>query len=141
MGGDKKLLESFLEKEGVFLDRFLVKHARNYYAWTYKKFLVDEVIMAFKLEEWLVKTQIDLKDFCNRNVHDYSAFHLLQHVYKCLGEKIKIEGEFAWIVDLIEKYDLMYQSEKADPTNIKVRYYELEAARKHLKFVEHLMKK
>lgn len=141
MDKDKTSLINFLDSEEKFLQNFFGKHPRNYYGWCYKKFLIEEVLLENRLEDELVRYFLLQKDFCERNIHDYSAFHLLQFMYSHLGKNVKMENEFEWISDLIKKFDLMYSLEKQDKHSIsKTRYYELEAARKHLDYIQHHLK-
>jgi Protein prenyltransferase alpha subunit repeat len=141
MDNDKKLVINFLDNEEKFLNSFFTKHARNYYGWSYKKFLLEEILIEHNLEDELVRYFLLLKDFCERNIHDYSAFHMLQFMYSKLGKNVRLENELEWIDELVLKFDLMYSMEKADKTFLsKTRYFELEAARKHMAYLQDLIK-
>jgi len=134
--GEKAEILKILDSENIFLEKFLKKYPRNYYGWSYKKFLYEEILLKNKLFDRLYLEFFKQKDICEKNIHDYSSFHLLEFLISELREKIDLKEELSWIKDLILKYEQMYTLERQDPSNLEVKLYEMETAKKYLKFLE-----
>jgi len=130
--------DEILRKELRFHEKISKKYPRNYYAWSYRRFLVDEFYHKAKKFDSLMSEYESIKNYCERNIHEYCAFHYLQHLIKVLWESIKVNDELDWTVVLIKKFEEYYGYENAHQNLTEVNYQNLESLKKHLKFLQFL---
>ena len=91
----------------------------------------------------VIKEINNIKRYCEKNVHEYCAFHLLQTLLKKMVDTsaIELSSEIDWTNMLIIKYQEYYGYESMHPGLTQVNYADLESLKKHLKFLEYLSQK
>lgn len=135
---DKGLLGVF-ENEVAFIENHLTKHPRNYYAWSHRLLVLKEILLRFGKEKrrvLLMNEAARIKKFCEKNIHEYSAFHYLQYLTKRMDEEklVDLNEEKAWILQLMMIYEECYDVVE---TGIEKKQEEkLFSLKKHLKFLE-----
>lgn len=117
------------EKEVDFILLHLLKHPRNYYAWSYRQKIFDNFWDLFRNSEAFLLKEIErVKNYCQKNVHEYSAFHFLQILFKKLGKRLNTQEEIVWTINLILLYEGYYEKDS--------EYIKLVSLRKHMIFLE-----
>lgn len=111
---DYKSICFFWQNEVSFIEKHLVKHPRNYYAWSHRLTLLKELFDNMKEGEVIDLLNSELsqvKKYCEKNVHEYSAYHYLQFLIRKLLDKkyIDINEEKAWSIQLITIYEECYE--------------------------------
>jgi len=141
-GVSKQVVEAFLEKEDPILEEFFKKYPRNYYGWGYKKYLIDEFVVKHGYIDTLFTQYFKVREYCEKHIHDYCAFHLLGALASKLDNlgdtknQIKQE-EILWAQNLLQKYQDLYILESLEVHDKGIKYSELGAIKKFL----HLLQK
>jgi len=137
-GVSKQVVEAFINKEDPILEEFFKKYPRNYYGWGYKKYLIDEFVVKHGYIDVLYTEYLRLREYCEKHIHDYCAFHLLGALASKLegkgGQKnnnVKQE-EILWAQNLLKKYQDLYLLESLETHDKGVKYSELGAIKKFL---------
>ena len=137
----KQFVRKLFAKESKFLAKMLNKYPRNYYAWTYKIFLFDELLTKYDLKEDIGSEVRNAHDYCERHVHDYSSFHYLQHILLSLKNKEKLTDNIKWIESVKSKFDVLYGLEKKDPNpNSETNYTKLESLMLHKRVIQKILR-
>jgi len=135
-GVSKEEVEKRITFEDGIIEEFLVKYPRNYYGWGYKKFLIDEYIIKSDYNDLLWKEYLKIKEYCEKNVHNFSAFHLLGTLtYKIAKKENKenmIKEQITWANNLIKKYEDLYLLESLEIKDKGIKYHELESVKRFL---------
>jgi hypothetical protein len=131
-------LLSFFSTEREFLQNYVKTHPRNYYCWSHRLSIFKLLLEYLKTEaktELLKKEISEVRNFCEKNTREYSAFHYLQIL---IGETDPkelhsvIDLELSWIESLIITYADLYSSDNGDQNPyVDVPYSNLEALKKH----------
>lgn len=89
-----------LEKELALCERTATLHPRNYYAWTYRGWLLNKFITTSEDQhsEYL-RTRL----WIERNVSDHSGIHHMARVLQVMG-KVNKDTHMDWIDDLIIRF-------------------------------------
>ena len=107
-------------QETQFLEKCLEKNPRNYYAWSHRlellRYLERLPGNERSFEEILQKDKENIKKFCEKNVHDFSAFHFLQQLLKNLQKrkKLAVLQEKSWVLELLAIYQQLYAENSTD---------------------------
>ena len=136
---EKDLLMLFT-KETIFIENFLLKHPRNYYAWSHRLLILKSLIINLKKEKiiGLLENEMrDIKKYCEKNIHEYSAFHYLQFLIRKLKEEncLDINEEKAWVIQLIVIYEECYDTNEKKIDKNERTVSELFSLKKHLIFL------
>ncbi len=137
-GVSKQVVEAFINKEDPILEEFFKKYPRNYYGWGYKKYLIDEFVVKQEYIDVLYTEYFRLREYCEKHIHDYCAFHLLGTIASKLDKrgdqknKVK-EEELLWAQNLLQKYQDLYLLESLEIHDKGIKYSELGAIKKFLK--------
>lgn len=125
----EEALFNLYEKEIDFILLHLLKHPRNYYAWSYRQKIFNDFWDLFKnSDNFLLKEIERVRTYCQKNVHEYSAFHFLQVLFKKLGKRLNVQEEISWTINLILLYEDYYEKDS--------EYIKLVSLRKHMIFLE-----
>lgn len=89
-----------LEKELAVCERTATLHPRNYYAWTYRGWLLDQFMTTSKDQH---KEYLRTRTWIERNVSDHSGIHHMARVMQAIG-KDNQDSHMHWIDDLIIRF-------------------------------------
>ena len=136
-GKTKDAIVRRLQIEDKMLDLFFRKYPRNYYAWGYKKYILDEFVVKPEYVDVLQDEYMGVKEYCEKHIHDYCAFHLLNCLIRKLslqtkGNSLK-EDNIVWGNNLLKKYQELYLLEQLDLDHKGIKYHELESLKIFLK--------
>ena len=102
-------LENLFDKENEYLMIILNRYPRNYYLWMYKYNILKEFAISIfclnnnncieSIRKIINKSSSEIKEYLQKNVHEFSAFHflyLLNKLYMQYFGNSFIEEYKAW---------------------------------------------
>lgn len=89
-----------LEKELALCERTATLHPRNYYAWTYRGWLLNKFITTSEDQH---SEYLRTRSWIERNVSDHSGLHHMARVLQVIG-KVDKDTHMDWIDDLIIRF-------------------------------------
>jgi len=136
-----EVFNKVLAKEFKVHEMMVMKYPRNYPAWLYRKFLVDEFYLKRKQYDRVLPRNFEfIKDFCEKNIHENCAFHHLQYLLRETYDMpfTAIGNEIEWANSLVKKYQEYYRYENEHQGMSEVNYFNLESLKIHIKFLNAL---
>jgi hypothetical protein len=135
-----KPFDKMMANEFKLQEKMVTKYPRNYYAWLHRRLIVEDFYI--KPEDYVnIKREHEvIKQFCEMNVHEYSAFSYLEYLILTLykATDLKLDFEMTWTLTLIQKFKELYGFEESHKHIIDIDYAKLESLHRHQKFLQAL---
>lgn len=108
-------LEEIFNAEHLFLEEILNKFPRNYFAWTHRNLLFQEIFPKINKKNNFLENELCLiHKYCEKHIHEYSAFHYLSFLINNYSEKHDLISENIWIQELINIYQQAYGEDQKE---------------------------